>query len=127
MASIEHPQLSVTTDPMSDQASIIASCDVQLTEFELQAMRLLGVRYTVDCRIVNQDLWYEDTVLRYEQGEVAPGGTSVSMVFESASAMSALHDHLFTPDKLLAEFTLTDQETQDSEVKRSPVLSVALD
>jgi hypothetical protein len=126
MASIEHPQISVLTRPLQDQATVVASCDVELTEFELRSMQTLGVRYTVDCRVVNQDLWYEDTVMRYGPREVEPTGRSVNVVFESDPSMSELHDHVFTHDKLFAEFTLTDQETQVSEVKRSQTLSVEL-
>jgi hypothetical protein len=71
MAKLSNPQLSVTTDPIQNRADVAASCDVELTEFEVNAIKLLDLKYTLECRVLNRDLQCEDTVLEYEPQMVA--------------------------------------------------------
>jgi hypothetical protein len=131
VASIEHPLLQVSTNPFQNQATVIASCDVEFSDFEVNAMNVLGLRYTVECRVLNKDLQYEDTVLRYNRQDL-PRDTqrarhSEHIVFETGAVMSDLHEHVFTRDQLVAEFTLTDHETEAAQVRRSAVLTVDLE
>ena len=42
-------------------ATVVASCDVELTDFEVNAVNVLRPRYTVDCRVINRDIQYENT------------------------------------------------------------------
>jgi hypothetical protein len=126
MATISNPQLTITTDPMQNGASLVARCDVDLTDFELNAMRLLGLRYTLACGVLNRDLQYEQTVLVYEPQFVPADLPVAHMAFEAVSAMSDLHQHIFTRDELVAEFTLTNDETGSREIVRSELVTADL-
>jgi hypothetical protein len=99
---------------------------VDLTNFELNAMRLLDLRYTLECRVLNRDLQYEQTVLVYDSQSVPADVPAAHMVFQAATAMSDLHQHVFTRDQLIAEFTLTNSETGSQEIVRSEVLTADL-
>ncbi|SRR6266566_1909489 len=63
MASIKHPQPAITLDRPHDNATIVLSCDVEFTEFEVNAMNMLGVRYTLQCHLLDMDMLYPDYVL----------------------------------------------------------------
>jgi len=131
MASIEHPQLQVSTDPLQNQARVVANCDIAFTDFEINAMDVLGLQYSIDCQVFNKDLQYEDTVLRYDRQNL-PRGTQRAanaehVVFDMVAVMSDLHEHVFTRDQLVAEFTLIDQETHAAQVIRSAVVRVDLE
>ena len=131
MASIEHVLLKVSTNSLQNQARVAASCDIEFSDFEVNAMHLLGLQYTIDCRVINTDLQYEDTVLRYDRQQLPHdtrrAANSEHLLFETIAVMSDLHEHVFTRDQLVAEFTLTDHETHAAQVKRSPVVSVDLE
>ena len=47
MATINNPQLTVSTHPLRNMATVVASCDVELTDFEVNAVNVLRLRYTV--------------------------------------------------------------------------------
>jgi hypothetical protein len=126
MAKMYNPQLTITTEPMQNRANVVASCDVELTEFEVNAMRLLNLTYTLECRILNKDLQYEDTVLVYDAKSVPGNLLAAHIVFEAVAAMSDLHEHVFTRDQLTAEFTLTNAETGAREIVRSDVVTADL-
>jgi hypothetical protein len=126
MASIDNPQLAITPYPMQNRASVSATCNVELTRYEVNAMRLLGLTYVLECRVLNRDLQYEDTVLTYEPQSVPGVLLTVHMVFEMDAVMSDLHEHIFTRDKLIAEFTLTNSETGAQEIVRSDVITADL-
>jgi hypothetical protein len=130
MATMHNTQLSVTTDRLDNLATLVASCDVDFTEFEVNAMTLLGLHYTVACQVLNRDLQYEDPVIRFSDQELPPVATEATQTehveFRSDSVMSDLHEHLFTKDQLVAEFTLTNMETGAAETLRSNVVAVDL-
>jgi len=131
MATIDDPRLSIATDPLLNQATVTAKCEVHFTEFEVRSMQLLGLRYTLECRVLNKDLQWQDTVLQYDTVEL-PGDTSSiqtiePVTFETVAVMSNLHEHVVTDDQFIAEFTLTDQETHATQVERAPILTVALE
>jgi hypothetical protein len=126
MAKFLNTQLTIATDPKQNAAAVTASCDVDLTNFERNAMQLLGLRYTLECRVLNRDLQYEQTVLAYDEQALPADLPVAHMVFEAVTPTSDLHLHLFTRDELIAEFTLTNGETGSQEVVRSAVLSADL-
>jgi hypothetical protein len=126
MSKINNPELTITTNPMHNGASVVATCDVDLSNFELNAMQLLDLRYTLECRVLNRDLQYEQTVLVYDPQSVPADVRATHMVFEAVTAMSDLHQHVFTRDQLIAEFTLTNGETGAQEIARSEVLTADL-
>jgi hypothetical protein len=130
MATMRNAQLAVTTDRFDNMATLVASCDVDFTEFEVNAMTMLGLHYTVACQVLNRDLQYEDPVIRFSDQELPPVATEATQTehveFRSDSVMSDLHEHLFTKDQLVAEFTLTNMETGAAETLRSNVVAVDL-
>jgi hypothetical protein len=106
------------------------SCDLEFTEFEVNAMNMLGLRYTLRCRVVNKDLWYETTSLILEDVEFprVPGAATASeeVVFEVVAPFEELREHMFTRDELLAELTLVNNETGAEKVARSETQTVDL-
>jgi hypothetical protein len=126
MNGVANPQLTITTDPMQNRATVSATCDVELTEFELNAIKLLDLTYTVECQVLNRDLQYEDTVLVFDP-QAVPGDVPVAhMLFSTVAPMSDLHQHVFTQDQLFAEFSVTNGETGARHIVRSPVVKADL-
>ena len=130
MASIEHPQLAITTDPPRDKARIVVSCDVEFTEFEVNAMNMLGVRYTLQCHLLDMDMLYPDSVVAFDRQEFprVPGGANTHELaaFETNAAMSDLHWYVFGKDTLVAQLTLRNEETGIETVNHSDVMRVDL-
>ena len=126
MANVFNPQLTISTDAEHDSASVTATCGVELTEFERNAMKLLDLKYTLECRVLNKDLQYEATVLEYDSQSVPSDLPQVHMTFTATTTMSGLHNHVFTRDELIAEFTLTNGETGSQETVRSATLTADL-
>jgi hypothetical protein len=130
MATIENPQLTVTTNRPEDRASVVTSCDVDFTEVEVNAMNLLGLQYTLTCEVLNKELLDEDPVLIYRAQRFpildgdAHGHNHV--VFDTYEAMDALHERLIGKDKLVAKLTLTNEETRSEVTARTETLSVDL-
>jgi hypothetical protein len=54
MATITSSELTVTTNRPDDRASVVVSCDVEFTEVEVNAMNMLGLRYTLTCQVLNK-------------------------------------------------------------------------
>jgi hypothetical protein len=131
LASIDHARLQVFTSALENQATVVASCDVEFSDFEVNAINALGLRYSIDCRVLNKDLQFEDTVVRYKRKDLPLDAQRVAnsqhVVFDTVTVMSDLHEHVFTRDQLVAEFTLTDQETKAAQVERSAVVTVDLE
>lgn len=97
----------------------------------MHADDLLGARYRFECQVFNKDLWYEDAVISYDDRPLPSinGGANDHLehvVFEARRAMSDLREHVFTRDQLVAELTLTNLETGESQVRRSKVMTVDL-
>jgi len=130
MASIKHPQLAITTDGPHNKATIVVSCDVEFTDFEVSAMNMLGVRYTLQCHLLDMDMLYPDSVVAFHRQELprVPGGanTREPVTFATDAAMSDLHWYVFGKDTLVAELTLKNDETGIETVKRSEVLQADL-
>jgi len=70
MAKIKNVELVVKTDPPGDRANILVSCDLEFTEFEINAMNMLGLRYTLDCRVLNRHLVGEETVVTFRERDL---------------------------------------------------------
>jgi hypothetical protein len=123
-------RLAIAMDPAHDTAAVRAVCDVEFTEFEVNAMNLLGLRYGLRCRIVNRDLWSETTSLTLDDVELprVPGAATASdeVVFETVTPRDALREHMFTHDELFAELTLVNNETGAEQVARSETRTVDL-
>jgi hypothetical protein len=130
MASIKGLQLTVTTDRPHDKATITVTCDVEFTEVEVKTMNMLGLRYSLECHLLDMDMLYPDQVVKFDAQELPRASSGVNTqahaVFETVALMSELHWYIFGKDSLAAELTLTDQETGARDVKRSEVLRVNL-
>jgi hypothetical protein len=130
MATINNPDLTVTTNHPSDHASVIVSCDIEFTEVEVNAMNLLGLEYTLTCQVLNKDLLDEDPVITYRQISFprvpGDGRRYEHVVFDSYEWMDALHERLIGKDKLLAKLTLTNQETHADISVRTETIAVDL-
>jgi hypothetical protein len=130
MASIKHPQLAITTDRPHDKATIVVSCDVEFNEFEVNAMNMLGVRYTLQCHLLDMDMLYPDSVVAFDRQEFprVPGGANTRELttFEADATMSDLHWYVFGKDTLVARLTLKNEEAGVETVKHSDVMRVDL-
>jgi hypothetical protein len=132
MPTLDNFQLSAETSPELNRATIVAACDVEISDFELFASQASPLRYSVDCRVLNKDLQYEDTVMTYPRQtlprEGCPSGATQHLVFEAVGVMmSDLHRHVFTRDELIAEFTLNDADGGVQQTYRSQALRVSLE
>lgn len=130
MANISTVELNITTNRPQDRATLAVSCDVEFTEFEVNAMNMLGLRHRLQCKLQDMAMLYPDTVLLFEQQRFphAPGGAKryEHAVFETVAAMSDLHLYVFGKDTLLAEVTLTNEETGSEHHERSKTIAVDL-
>jgi hypothetical protein len=130
MATINNPELTVTTDRPVDRASVIVGCDIEFTDVEVNAMNMLGLQYTLTCQVLNKDLLDEDPVITYRQQTFprlpADGHRYEHVVFDSSEYMDALHERLIGKDKLVAKLTLTNQETHADVSARTEVIAVDL-
>jgi hypothetical protein len=130
MPSIDNVELTVRTDRPQDRASVTVSCDVEFTEVEVNAMDLLGLRYTLSCRVLNEYLLDEDPVVAYRERHY-PNGDGGARRHEHAEfysdvAMYTLHERLLGKDKLVAEVTLRNDETDSQNVARTDEIAVDL-
>ena len=130
MATIDNPELTVTTNRPDDRASVIVSCDVEFTDVEVNAMNLLGLQYTLNCQVLNKDLLDEDPVVTYRARHFpfAPGEARgyQHVIFDTYEYMDTLHERLIGKDKLVAKLTLTNDETRAEVTSRTETISVDL-
>ncbi len=130
MPSIQNANLTIATDRPRDRATIIVGCDVQFTEVEVNAMDILGLRYTLSCRVLNKYLLDEDPVVTYDEirfprfeGE---GRRYEHVAFDTHEPMYMLHERLLGKDKLVAELTLKNDETGQTDTVRTDEIAVDL-
>ena len=130
MPSIENVELTVSTDRPQDRASVTVSCDIDFTEVEVNAMDLLGLRYTLSCQVLNQYLLDEDAVVTYRARHYPPGDRSARArehaVFYIDVPMETLHERLLGKDKLVAQLTLRNDETGSENVARTDEIAIDL-
>jgi hypothetical protein len=130
MASITNPQLAISTDRGQKKATVTVSCDVEFTEFEVNAMALLGLSYSLRCELLNMEMAYPESVVLFAGQEfpVIPGQGQPheNATFEATTAMNALHLYIFGKDTLVAELTLKNEESGAAAVKRTPAVAVNL-
>src|SRR4051812_21735913 len=115
MPTIENAELIISTERPGDRANVIVSCDVEFTEVEVNAMDLLGLKYTLTCQVINDYLIYDDQILTFHprqyprKDEMARHPEPV--MFEIQVTMDSLHERIFGKDKLAAQLTLRNDET----------------
>jgi len=130
MASINSPELTVTTNPPDDRASVIVSCDIEFTDVEVHAMNLLGLQYTLTCQVLNKAMLDENPVVTYraQRFPIVPGDARSyeHVVFDTHEWVDSLHERLIGKDKLVAKLTLTNDETKADVTARTETISVDL-
>jgi hypothetical protein len=130
VATIHKPQLVISTDRPHDQATVTLSSDVEFTEVEVNAMNVLGLRYTLHCELLDMDMLYEPADVPFGEtrfpsvGRTAKANEHVEL--EASAPMHVLHRFVFGKDSLLAELTLCNEETGAVTTARSNVLHINL-
>lgn len=130
MPSLKHAELTVMTDRPQDRATLGVSCDIHFTDVEVNAMNILGLRYTLHCEVINKELIDEYPVVSFRhqsfprvRGEARDYDHAM---FETTVPMGNLHERLIGKDKLVAQLKLKNEETGEQQVKRSQVIAVDL-
>jgi hypothetical protein len=130
MPTIKHADLAVNTDRPEDRATVIVSCDVEFTDVEVNAMNVLGLRYRLDCRVLNKHLLDEDPVVTFHHHSyprhASQGRTYEHAVFDTNVSMAIMNEHLFAKDTLVAELTLKNEETGEQVVERTEEIKIDL-
>ena len=130
MPTLKYPRLSVTTDRPRGRATVVVSCDLEFTDYEVISMDMLGLRYTLECHLLNMDMLYPEMVITFELQEFPRlPGHAISyehVLFETVALMRDLHWYIFGKDTLVAEFTLKNGETGASVIARTGSVAVAL-
>jgi len=130
MAAIHSPRLAITTDRLQDRATIVVACDLDFTEFEVNAMNILGLRYTLRCDLLDLGALYDHTQVSFDNQAFprVPGQAAAHehAEFETQAAMHDLHTYVFGNDALEAQFTLTNEDTGAVITRRSQVVQVDL-
>jgi hypothetical protein len=132
MATIYNTRLAVSTEPVVNRATLTVTCDVEFTDVEVNAMNLLGLRYSLQCQIFDKDLWErkpvavldEWTFPRMLERKVSK---TEHIEFNTDRPMSDLHTHYVSNDDLQAEVALRNKETSQVEaISRTDYVSVDL-
>lgn len=133
MPRIDDVELAILTDQPRNRAMVAVSCIVEFTEFEVNAMNMLGLRYKLYCRVLENDVFMlpkEEPVVTFQHHDFPrlPGGVErcEHATFEKIVAVSDLREHDFGKDKLVAELNLQNQETGAWLVRRSEVIAIDL-
>ena len=131
MAQVSNPTLTVATDQPLDKAAVTVACDVDFTDFEVNEMNILGLRYQVQCRIVDRDMLDDQPVQQFEPitlPRIAGNATTHDhILFATLDSMDDLHGpRLLGKDRLIAEVTLRNQETGEEKTAKSEMVVVDL-
>src|SRR5260370_35966539 len=104
MARIKYPQLAITTDRPHNKATIAVTCEVEFTDFEVNAMNMLGVRYSLQCHLLDMEMLYPDAVVAFDRQEfpLLPrgGNRHRHALFVPAAATSDPHWYVFVRETL---------------------------
>jgi hypothetical protein len=130
MATMTNPQLAITTDRAHDRAMVTVSCELEFTEFEVNAMNMLGLRYSLRCELLDMDMLYEPAAAHFGVLEFPRAGRDATLhehaELAAEASMHGLHRFVFGKDTLVAELTLRNEETGVATIRRSEVVRVDL-
>jgi hypothetical protein len=130
MATIDAVELKVTTNRPQDTATMVVSCEVEFTDFEVNSMNRLGLRYNLQCQLKDLDMPYADPVHSFDWQHFpsVPGGAirHEHVVFEAVLATSNLHVYVVGREGLFATVTLTNAETGAEVTGRSKFVPLDL-
>ena len=130
MAAIHTVELNLTTNRQQQTATIVVSCEVEFSDFEVNAMNQLGVRYTLKCQIQDLDMPYADPVHRFDWQHL-PRVSSAAIrhehvMFEAVLATRSLHVFVLGRNGMFATVTLTNEETGAEVAQRSKFVALDL-
>jgi hypothetical protein len=129
MAVIRNVALAITPDRLNDRAGVVVNCEISFSDFEVNAMNALGLRYTLGCDLVDKDVLYDKSVVDFPK-QVLPRGPLATREeraqFQTVAAMHDLHYSVFSKDVLVAQVRLTNGETGAEVEARSRALTVDL-
>ena len=130
MPTIKNAELIVSTERPADLANVFVNCDVEFTEVEVNAMDLLGLRYTLSCRVMNDYLIDDDQMLTFHPRQYPRNDEMARRyehaVFEMQVTMDSLHERIFGKDMLAAQLTLRNEETGSEQTARTEEIAVDL-
>jgi hypothetical protein len=120
----------VTPGPAAGHARVRVTCQIRFTDFEVNAMGRLGLRYLLACQVVNRYFFYDRSVVTFLRQEFPRIATAAvqdeTAVFETVAPISNLHRFASGDDMFVAELTLTNQETGAAVGARSQAVAVDL-
>ena len=130
MPTIKNAELIISTDRPADRANVVVSCDVEFTEVEVNAMDLLGLKYSLTCQVINDYLMDDDQMLTFHPRQYPRNDEMARRhehaVFEIQVSMDSLHERIFGKDKLAAQLTLRNEETGSEQTARTEEIAVDL-
>ena len=133
MPRIDDVELTIIPDRIQNRANVAVTCGVEFSEFEVNAMNMLGLRYKLDCRVLEEDIYMlpkQDPVVTFHHQDFPRPNDGVERSeqakFEAVVALSDLREHDFGKDKLLAELKLQNEETGEWVVGRSQIVAIDL-
>ena len=130
MATIIDPQLSIQVDRASELVTVTATCGVEFTEVEVRSMNLLGLRYTLECHLLDRETIYPEAVIDFAAQQFPPvrdGARAYEQpVFEASAKRKDLHLYVFGKDTVAAELRLSNEDVGTLSVKRTPTTLVDL-
>ena len=130
MPAIKNAALSVTTDRPQNRATVVVSADIEFTDVEVNAMDVLGLRYSLECRVLNKHLIDDDPMLTFHAHsyprELYGARRYEQALFETTVDMDSLHERVLGKDNLVAELRLKNQETGTEDVARTDEIAVDL-
>jgi hypothetical protein len=130
MPAIRNPRLTVTPERAAGRVTVRVACDLLFTDFEVNAMNRLGLRYLLACKLVNRYFFYERSVVTFLRQEFPRTATAAVQqdhaVFEIVAALRDLHLFVSGDDTFVAQLTLTNQETGMEVTARTQAVAVDL-
>ena len=130
MPTIKNARLSITTDRPQNTAAVVVNADIEFTEVEVNAMDVLGLRYTLNCELINKYLMEDDPRLTFQSHsyprEQVGARRYEHAFFETSVPMDTLHERIFGKDNLVAELRLKNDETGTEDVARTDAVAVDL-
>jgi hypothetical protein len=114
MPSVNNVTLDVTIDQPTNEMTLVVNCDVEFTDVEVNAMNVLGLRYTLACAVYDDELLNERPVLAFGNQRFPRieglGTYHAHARFALSLPKDALRGRVGRED-LFARVTLTNDET----------------
>jgi len=110
MASLSQPHLSIKLLSGTSNAEVTATVNVSLTQFELNLVKNLGLKFKLRCQLRGADSGFngaDDDLFTYTGKSILAGGTST---FKATMSRNTLDEDWVGDDEVYARFTLQSAE-----------------